>query len=114
MVRHEAAEALGSIATDDILPALRTYAVKGPRVVRESCEVALDMYEVRLLPSHYIIEIEVLSDGGDLAIVRDFWPTGLCRINIEDAGSTGISSFDSYRIRISLIQSQILHVFCIA
>jgi deoxyhypusine monooxygenase len=46
MVRHEAAEALGSIATDDVLPVLREYAQKGPRVVRESCVVALDMYEV--------------------------------------------------------------------
>lgn len=45
MVRHEAAEALGSIATDDVLPVLREYAQKGPRVVRESCVVALDMYE---------------------------------------------------------------------
>lgn len=46
MVRHEAAEALGSIATDDVLQTLREFATKGPRVVRESCEVALDMYEV--------------------------------------------------------------------
>jgi deoxyhypusine monooxygenase len=47
MVRHEAAEALGSIATEDVLDTLREFATKGPRVVRESCEVALDMYEVR-------------------------------------------------------------------
>lgn len=46
MVRHEAAEALGSIASDDVLPTLHEFAKKGPRVVRESCEVALDMYEV--------------------------------------------------------------------
>lgn len=46
MVRHEAAEALGSIATEDVLQTLREFATKGPRVVRESCEVALDMYEV--------------------------------------------------------------------
>jgi len=45
MVRHEAAEALGSIATDEVLPALEAYRTQGPRVVRESCEVALDMYE---------------------------------------------------------------------
>jgi len=50
MVRHEAAEALGSIATEDVLPALEAYRTKGPRVVRESCEVALDMYEVRKFP----------------------------------------------------------------
>ncbi|KAH9815120.1 armadillo-type protein [Melampsora americana] len=47
MVRHEAAEALGSIATPDVLEALKTFAsIDEPsRVVRESCEVALDMYD---------------------------------------------------------------------
>ncbi|KAK4052050.1 deoxyhypusine hydroxylase [Microbotryomycetes sp. JL201] len=47
MVRHEAAEALGGIATDDCLPVLQEFAKKPdvPRVVRESCEVALDMFE---------------------------------------------------------------------
>lgn len=51
MVRHEAAEALGSIATEDVLPVLRNYSqsqIKSkdvPRVVRESCVVALDMYQ---------------------------------------------------------------------
>lgn len=49
MVRHEAAEALGGIGGDDdgSLDALRVWAVKEdvPRVVRESCEVALDMWE---------------------------------------------------------------------
>jgi deoxyhypusine monooxygenase len=45
MVRHEAAEALGGIATDDCLPVLQEFATKAgvPRVVKESCEVALDM-----------------------------------------------------------------------
>ncbi|QRV92331.1 deoxyhypusine monooxygenase [Ceratobasidium sp. AG-Ba] len=47
MVRHEAAEALGGIATAEVLPILREWASKpdAPRVVRESCVVALDMYE---------------------------------------------------------------------
>ncbi|KZV95504.1 ARM repeat-containing protein [Exidia glandulosa HHB12029] len=47
MVRHEAAEALGGIATPDVLPLLREWATRedAPRVVRESCVVALDMYE---------------------------------------------------------------------
>ncbi|KAG8733258.1 deoxyhypusine hydroxylase [Ceratobasidium sp. 423] len=47
MVRHEAAEALGGIATPEVLPVLREWATKpdAPRVVRESCIVALDMYE---------------------------------------------------------------------
>ncbi|GAA5996906.1 deoxyhypusine monooxygenase [Rhodotorula paludigena] len=47
MVRHEAAEALGGIATDECLPILKEFAERDdvPRVVRESCVVALDMYE---------------------------------------------------------------------
>lgn len=50
MVRHEAAEALGGIATDDCLPVLQEFATKAgvPRVVKESCEVALDMVSVGL------------------------------------------------------------------
>lgn len=45
MVRHEAAEALGGIATDECLPILKEFAQRDdvPRVVRESCVVALDM-----------------------------------------------------------------------
>ena len=47
MVRHEAAEALGEIATDDVLPVLRNWAASdAPRVVRESCVVAIVMWEV--------------------------------------------------------------------
>ncbi|XP_040273686.1 deoxyhypusine hydroxylase [Bufo bufo] len=45
MVRHECAEALGSIALEDCLKALRTHIGDQEQVVRESCEVALDMYE---------------------------------------------------------------------
>lgn len=50
MVRHEAAEALGSIADERCLPVLVELASRSdkdgvPRVVRESAEVALDMYE---------------------------------------------------------------------
>ncbi|KAI0684928.1 ARM repeat-containing protein [Cytidiella melzeri] len=47
MVRHEAAEALGGIATPDVFQHLKEWAMRedAPRVVRESCEVALDMYE---------------------------------------------------------------------
>ena len=67
MVRHEAAEALGGIASDapdasasgegqgekgeDVLAILREWAVKedAPVVVRESCQVAIDMWEVSFL-----------------------------------------------------------------
>ncbi|KAI0036525.1 deoxyhypusine hydroxylase [Vararia minispora EC-137] len=47
MVRHEAAEALGGIATPEVLPYLKEYMTRpdAPLVVRQSCEVALDMYE---------------------------------------------------------------------
>jgi len=48
MVRHEAAEALGGIGTPEVLPHLKEWMVRGdsPRVVRESCQVAIDMWEV--------------------------------------------------------------------
>ncbi|XP_070765344.1 deoxyhypusine hydroxylase [Enoplosus armatus] len=45
MVRHEAAEALGSIGKDECLAVLQRYRGDGERVVKESCEVALDMLE---------------------------------------------------------------------
>ncbi|KAJ1980337.1 deoxyhypusine hydroxylase [Dimargaris cristalligena] len=45
MVRHECAEALGSIASPEVLPVLQTFSKDPERVVRESCIVALDMYE---------------------------------------------------------------------
>lgn len=50
MVRHEAAEALGGIATPEVLPHLREWAKRedSPRVVKESCMVAIDMWEVSI------------------------------------------------------------------
>jgi len=50
MVRHEAAEALGSIATPECVSALEKYLKDDKRVVRESCEVALDMCEYENSP----------------------------------------------------------------
>ena len=51
VVRHEAAEALGGIATPEVLPHLRTWYERkdSPDVVKDSCEVALDMYEVSVI-----------------------------------------------------------------
>ena len=43
MVRHECAEALGAIATDECMKVLESYLGDTHRVVKESCEVALDM-----------------------------------------------------------------------
>nr|XP_031292767.1 LOW QUALITY PROTEIN: deoxyhypusine hydroxylase [Camelus dromedarius] len=51
MVRHECAEALGAIARPACLAALRAHAADPERVVRESCEVALDMYEYETGPA---------------------------------------------------------------
>nr|BAN20673.1 conserved hypothetical protein [Riptortus pedestris] len=45
MVRHECAEALGSIATEECFNKLRVYQDDESRVVRESCDIALDMAE---------------------------------------------------------------------
>ncbi|KXJ29805.1 deoxyhypusine hydroxylase [Exaiptasia diaphana] len=45
MVRHECAEALGSIAKDNCLNILEKYSLDHERVVKESCIVALDMLE---------------------------------------------------------------------
>ena len=43
MVRHEAAEALGSIGSNACQEILRDFVHDSEQVVRESCEVALDM-----------------------------------------------------------------------
>lgn len=43
MVRHECAEALGAIATEECFNILKKYLTDEKRVVRESCEIALDM-----------------------------------------------------------------------
>ena len=45
MVRHEAAEALGSIADDRCLELLRQYCKDASPIVAHSCEVALDMLD---------------------------------------------------------------------
>lgn len=45
MVRHECAEALGAIATDECFEILKKYATDKERVVKESCDIALDMCE---------------------------------------------------------------------
>jgi deoxyhypusine monooxygenase len=45
MVRHEAAEALGAIGSEDAMSTLREYSTDVESIVRESCVVALDMYD---------------------------------------------------------------------
>ncbi|EFA09033.1 deoxyhypusine hydroxylase [Tribolium castaneum] len=50
MVRHECAEALGAIATDDCISILNKFLEDEKRVVKESCEIALDMCEYENSP----------------------------------------------------------------
>lgn len=50
MVRHECAEALGAIATDECIELLTKYRDDEKRVVKESCIVALDMCEYENSP----------------------------------------------------------------
>ena len=45
MVRHEAAEALGSIGSEECVTVLKLFVNDDTQVVRESCIVALDMAE---------------------------------------------------------------------
>jgi len=45
MVRHECAEALGGIATQECFDILKLYRDDAEEVVKESCDVALDMCE---------------------------------------------------------------------
>ena len=44
-VRHECAEAIGSVATPDAIRLLASHTKDQVQVVRESCKVALDMAE---------------------------------------------------------------------
>lgn len=50
MVRHECAEALGAIATEECIDILNGYANDEKRVVKESCIIALDMCEYENSP----------------------------------------------------------------
>ncbi|KAI8803973.1 armadillo-type protein [Cladochytrium replicatum] len=53
MVRHECAEALGSIATRECIDALQKYTQDPERVVSESCVVGLDMAEYEADPEQF-------------------------------------------------------------
>lgn len=50
MVRHECAEALGAIANDECMEILNKFVKDEKRVVKESCEIALDMCEYENSP----------------------------------------------------------------
>ncbi|CAK4463033.1 unnamed protein product [Aphanomyces euteiches] len=51
MVRHEAAEALGAIGTPECEEILQVYLKDSQQVVRESCEVALDIIDYWSTPT---------------------------------------------------------------
>uniref|UniRef100_A0A182N681 Deoxyhypusine hydroxylase n=1 Tax=Anopheles dirus TaxID=7168 RepID=A0A182N681_9DIPT len=65
MVRHECAEALGAIATDECTRVLNEYLQDEKRVVKESCEVALDMCEYENSPEfQYADTLVKVNDEG--------------------------------------------------
>lgn len=62
MVRHECAEALGAIATEDCFSILARFLTDGKRVVKESCEIALDMCEYENSPEfQYANTLQVVT-----------------------------------------------------
>ncbi|XP_030369515.1 deoxyhypusine hydroxylase [Scaptodrosophila lebanonensis] len=63
MVRHECAEALGAIATDDCIEILNRYANDDKRVVKESCVIALDMCEYENSPEFQYADGLTKLDG---------------------------------------------------
>ncbi|XP_057696099.1 deoxyhypusine hydroxylase [Corythoichthys intestinalis] len=63
MVRHEAAEALGAIGRDECLDVLRRYRDDAQRVVKESCEVALDMLDYQNGPQFQYADTLVAIQG---------------------------------------------------
>uniref|UniRef100_A0A182TB58 Deoxyhypusine hydroxylase n=1 Tax=Anopheles maculatus TaxID=74869 RepID=A0A182TB58_9DIPT len=64
MVRHECAEALGAIATDECTRVLNEYLLDEKRVVKESCEVALDMCEYENSPEFQYADTLVKVNEG--------------------------------------------------
>lgn len=62
MVRHECAEALGSVASDVCYVVLNKYLNDNKQVVRESCEIALDMCEYENSPEfQYANTLQAMS-----------------------------------------------------
>nr|MBE5726525.1 nero [Cucujiformia] len=71
MVRHECAEALGSVATEECTVILNKYLDDPKRVVRESCIIALDMCEYQMQDENAIdVLISVLEDVTQEPMVR--------------------------------------------
>lgn len=69
MVRHECAEALGSIATDECMNVLGEYVKDIEPVVKESCEVALDMCDYEQSGAlQYADTLNKVGESGDGAV----------------------------------------------
>ena len=67
MARHECAEALGSIATEECVGVLKEFSGEGAeRVVRESCVVALDMIENSSEQFQYALNEEYIFNNAYL------------------------------------------------
>jgi deoxyhypusine monooxygenase len=62
MVRHECAEALGSIASEECLQILQQYINDPVDVVKESCLVALDMYEYETTDQFMFLDKEEMAE----------------------------------------------------
>ncbi|XP_065160503.1 deoxyhypusine hydroxylase [Atheta coriaria] len=63
MVRHECAEALGAIATGECYQVLYEYLTDEKRVVKESCEIALDMCEYENSPEFQYANTLLLQEA---------------------------------------------------
>lgn len=63
MVRHECAEALGAIATEECIEILNRYSDDDKRVVKESCVIALDMCEYENSPEFQYADGLIKLDG---------------------------------------------------
>lgn len=61
MVRHECAEALGAIASQECFDVLNQYLKDEKRVVKESCEIALDMCDYENSPEFQYANTLVMS-----------------------------------------------------
>lgn len=72
MVRHECAEALGSIATPEATAILENYVKDAERVVRESAIVALDMSEYENSEQfQYADALSKLSNGHSTPLISE-------------------------------------------
>ncbi|KAK6164539.1 hypothetical protein DH2020_001403 [Rehmannia glutinosa] len=74
MVRHEAAEALGSIADDQCIALLEEFAKDPEPIVSQSCEVALSMLDFEKSGKSFeLIEADPVNKLTSLGVVEDLF-----------------------------------------